>query len=66
MTWHLKDRELEKAFEAYSGGKFVDALNYEVKHNPPKPIDNHPDAVTTRKYMAGDPETVKALRIFDE
>ena len=32
MTWHLKDRELEKAFEAYSGGKFVDALNYEVKH----------------------------------
>ena len=33
MTWHLKDRELEKAFEAYSGGKFVDALNYEVKHS---------------------------------
>ena len=32
MTWHLKDRELEKAFEANSGGKFVDALNYEVKH----------------------------------
>lgn len=35
-------------------------------YNPPKPIDNHPDAVTTRKYMAGDPETVKALHIFDE
>ena len=33
MTWHLKDRTLEKAFEAYSGGKFVDALNYEVKHS---------------------------------
>lgn len=32
MTWHLKDRTLEKAFEAYSGGKFVDALNYAVKH----------------------------------
>ena len=29
-------------------------------------IDNHPDAVTARKYMSGDPETVKALHIFDE
>lgn len=32
MTWHLKDRTLEKAFEEYSGGKFVDALNYAVEH----------------------------------
>ena len=26
----------------------------------------HPNAVTARKYMSGDPETVKALHIFDE
>ena len=31
MTWHLKDRELEKVFEAYSGGKFVKSLNYAVE-----------------------------------
>ena len=31
MTWHLKDRELEKVFEAYSGGKFVKALNYAIE-----------------------------------
>lgn len=28
-------------------------------------LDNHPDAVTARKYMAGDPETIKRLHIFD-
>ena len=33
---------------------------------PPQPEDNHPDAITARKYMSGDPETVKALSIFDE
>ena len=26
----------------------------------------HPDAITARKYAEGDPETVKALHIFDE
>lgn len=31
----------------------------------PEPVDNHPDAVTARKYMSGDTETVKALHIFD-
>ena len=31
MTWHLKDRELEKVFEAYSGGEFVKALNYAIE-----------------------------------
>lgn len=35
-------------------------------YRPPEPEDNHPDAVTARKYMSGDPETVKALHIFDE
>lgn len=29
-----------------------------------EPLDMHPDAVTARKYMAGDPETVRALEIF--
>lgn len=33
---------------------------------PYEPDDNHPDAITARKYMSGDPETVKALSIFDE
>lgn len=28
--------------------------------------DMHPDAITARKYMEGDPETVKALHIFEE
>ena len=32
MTWHLKDRELEKVFEAYSGGNFVNALNYSIEN----------------------------------
>lgn len=27
--------------------------------------DMHPDAITARKYMAGDPETLKRLGIFD-
>ena len=31
MAWHLKDRELEKVFEAYSGGEFVKALNYAIE-----------------------------------
>lgn len=35
-------------------------------YRPPEPEDNHPDAITTRKYVENDPETVKALHIFDE
>lgn len=35
-------------------------------YKPEEPEDNHPDAITARKYAEGDPETVKALRIFDE
>lgn len=31
----------------------------------PPPLDNHPDAVTARLYMEGDPETVARLHIFD-
>lgn len=33
---------------------------------PFEPDDNHPDAITARKYAEGDPETVKELHIFDE
>lgn len=29
-------------------------------------LDNHPDAVTARKYMAGDPGTIRALEIFED
>lgn len=32
----------------------------------PEPVDNHSDAVTAQKYMSDDPETVKALHLFDE
>lgn len=35
-------------------------------YKPEEPEDNHPDAITARKYAEGDPETVKALHIFDE
>lgn len=35
-------------------------------YRPSEPEDNHPDAITARKYMKKDPETVKALHIFDE
>lgn len=34
--------------------------------DPYEPDDNHPDAVTARKYMQNDPETLKKLGIFDE
>ena len=34
-------------------------------YKPPKPMDMHPDAVFARKYMAGDPETVKKAHLFD-
>lgn len=31
MTWHLKDRELEKKLEEFSGGNFVNSLNQEIE-----------------------------------
>lgn len=31
MTWHLKDRELEKKLEEFSGGNFVNSLNKEIE-----------------------------------
>lgn len=30
MTWHLKDRELERVLEKYSDGNFVKALNFAI------------------------------------
>lgn len=35
-------------------------------YRPTNPLDMHQDAVTARKYSEGDPETVKALHIFEE
>ena len=35
-------------------------------YEPEQPEDNHPDAITARNYAERDPETVKALHIFDE
>lgn len=31
MTWHLKDRELEKKLEEFSGGNFVNSLNQVIE-----------------------------------
>lgn len=33
MTWHLKDRELEKKLEEFTGGDFVDSLNREIERD---------------------------------
>ena len=33
MTWHLKDRELEKVLEKYSDGNFVKALNFAIERD---------------------------------
>lgn len=41
-------------------------MNFRQSGIAKEPYDNHPDAVTDRKYMSGDTETVKALHIFDE
>lgn len=35
-------------------------------YKPTELLDMHQDAITARKYMEGDPETVKALQIFEE
>lgn len=31
MTWHLKDRELEKKLEEFTGGDFVNSLNCAIE-----------------------------------
>lgn len=33
MTWHLKDRELEKKLEVFSGGNFVNSMNREIERD---------------------------------
>lgn len=33
MTWHLKDRELEKKLEEFSGGNFVNPLNQAIEND---------------------------------
>ena len=33
MTWHLKDRELEKKLEEFTGGDFVNSLNREIERD---------------------------------
>lgn len=33
MTWHLKDRELERVLEKYSDGNFVKALNFAIERD---------------------------------
>lgn len=33
MAWHLKDRELEKKLEEFTGGDFVNSLNREIERD---------------------------------
>lgn len=33
MTWHLKDRELERKLVEFSGGNFVNSLNREIERD---------------------------------
>ena len=33
MVWHLKDRELEKKLEEFTGGEFVKSLNLAIENN---------------------------------
>lgn len=77
----FKDNTCESMFDVVSSANFDGteffAFNDDIEawsekdelhetYRPPEPEDNHPDAITARKYMSGDPETVKALSIFDE
>ncbi len=39
--------------------------NLPEPYRPPEPEDSHPDAETARAYVAGDPETLRRLSIFD-
>lgn len=40
-------------------------MEFPAPYEPPEPEDMHPDAITARNYMEGDPETLKRLGIFD-
>ena len=56
-------------WDVYGGGVYTRVTAWAEKpepYKPPEPLDMHPDAITARKYAEGDPETVKALHIFDE
>lgn len=55
----------KEAYELASTGFFSRWIREHTKGED-DPLDMHPDAVTARKYMAGDPQTVRALEIFDE
>ena len=56
----------EGEFEIEFNTKIIAWAEMPEPYKPEEPEDNHPDAITARKYMEGDPETVKALHIFDE
>ena len=60
---YYKDK---KRFSAAYDGCIIAWAELPEPYNPEEPEDNHPDAITARKYAEGDPDTVKALHIFDE
>ena len=56
-------------WDVYDDGAYTGVYAWAEKPEPykePELLDMHQDAITARKYMEGDPETVKALHIFDE
>lgn len=55
----------EPDFSTYKGYTLLAWAHLPEPYRPPEPEDMHPDAITNRKYMEGDPETVKELEIFD-
>lgn len=60
--WYEKNKEWDTLYS----DEVIAWAEMPEPYCPKEPEDNHPDAVTARKYMSGDPETVKALSIFDE
>ena len=60
--WYDKYKE----WASFSFDEVIAWAELPEPYKPEELEDNHPDAITARKYAEGDPETVKALRIFDE
>lgn len=63
LPWDEEDEQWRYCYNA----PVLAWANLPEPYEPPKrdPYYNHPDEITARKYMERDPETLKALGIFD-